>query len=65
MDAHGAQKIMDTMIHDGFMDPYNNIHIGNCAELCCKKNLIFQDKTRSVCERKLFKSAKSYGKWVV
>ncbi len=33
----GHKEIMDTMIHDGLWDPYNNIHMGNCAELCAKE----------------------------
>lgn len=33
----GHKEIMDTMIHDGLWDPYNDIHMGNCAELCAKE----------------------------
>jgi acetyl-CoA C-acetyltransferase len=29
-------KIIDGMIKDGLWDPYKNIHMGNCAELCAK-----------------------------
>ena len=25
------------MVNDGLWDPYNNIHMGNCAELCAKE----------------------------
>jgi acetyl-CoA C-acetyltransferase len=34
----GNQKVLDSMIHDGLWDPYNDQHMGNCAELCAKEN---------------------------
>src|SRR6185295_13482838 len=33
----GHQNVVDGMIHDGLWDPYNNQHMGNCAELCAKE----------------------------
>lgn len=30
----GHGKLVDSMIHDGLWDPYNDIHMGNCAEIC-------------------------------
>jgi acetyl-CoA C-acetyltransferase len=33
----GHQQVVDSMIHDGLWDPYNNLHMGNCAEQCAKK----------------------------
>ncbi len=33
----GHQKVIDSMIHDGLWDPYNNQHMGNCAELCARE----------------------------
>jgi len=33
----GHQTIIDAMIHDGLWDPYNNQHMGNCAELCARE----------------------------
>jgi acetyl-CoA C-acetyltransferase len=33
----GHQSMIDSMIHDGLWDPYNNQHMGNCAELCAKE----------------------------
>jgi len=32
----GHAKLVDSMIKDGLWDVYNNIHMGNCAELCAK-----------------------------
>jgi acetyl-CoA C-acetyltransferase len=33
----GHQQVIDSMVHDGLWDPYNNIHMGNCAEQCAAK----------------------------
>ena len=33
----GHKEIMDSMILDGLWDPYDNMHMGNCAELCANK----------------------------
>lgn len=33
----GHQKITDGMIKDGLWDPYGDVHMGNCAELCAKE----------------------------
>ena len=30
----GHGRLVDSMIHDGLWDPYNDIHMGSCAELC-------------------------------
>lgn len=30
----GPATLTDSMIKDGLWDPYNNLHMGNCAELC-------------------------------
>lgn len=30
----GHQQVIDSMVSDGLWDPYNNIHMGNCAEQC-------------------------------
>ncbi|RIJ98777.1 MAG: acetyl-CoA C-acetyltransferase [Armatimonadetes bacterium] len=33
----GDGKVVDMMIHDGLWDPYNNVHMGNCGDLCAKE----------------------------
>lgn len=33
----GNQQLVDSMIHDGLWDPYNQIHMGSCAEKCAQK----------------------------
>jgi acetyl-CoA C-acetyltransferase len=30
----GHGKLVDSTIHDGLWDPYNDVHMGNCAEIC-------------------------------
>jgi acetyl-CoA C-acetyltransferase len=32
----GNGKLLDAMIHDGLWDPYNDMHMGNCAETCAR-----------------------------
>jgi acetyl-CoA C-acetyltransferase len=32
----GHGNILDAMIFDGLWDPYNNVHMGNCGDLCAK-----------------------------
>ena len=33
----GHGKLIDSMIHDGLWDPYNDQHMGSCGELCAQK----------------------------
>ena len=33
----GHQPVIDSIINDGLWDPYNNLHIGSCAEQCATK----------------------------
>jgi acetyl-CoA C-acetyltransferase len=33
----GNGQIIDGMIHDGLWDPYDNVHMGTCGELCAKE----------------------------
>lgn len=33
----GHGKLVDSTIHDGLWDPYNDIHMGNCAEICASE----------------------------
>ncbi|MDX1385751.1 MAG: thiolase family protein, partial [Thermoanaerobaculia bacterium] len=30
----GAAELVDSVVHDGLWDPYNDVHMGNCAEIC-------------------------------
>ncbi|MDX1631073.1 MAG: acetyl-CoA C-acetyltransferase [Thermoanaerobaculia bacterium] len=33
----GHGRLIDSMIHDGLWDPYNDQHMGNCAEACVRE----------------------------
>jgi acetyl-CoA C-acetyltransferase len=33
----GHGKLIDSMIHDGLWDPYKDVHMGNCGELCAAR----------------------------
>lgn len=33
----GNGKIVDTMIHDGLWDPYDDMHMGNCGDMVAQK----------------------------
>jgi acetyl-CoA C-acetyltransferase len=33
----GNGTLVDMMIHDGLWDPYDNMHMGNCGELCARE----------------------------
>lgn len=33
----GNAQMVDTMIQDGLWDPYNKVHMGNCAEKCARE----------------------------
>jgi len=33
----GHQQVLDSLIVDGLWDPYNNLHMGACAERCASK----------------------------
>ncbi len=32
----GHAQALDLMVHDGLWDPYNNMHMGNCGDMCAK-----------------------------
>ena len=36
--SFGHNKLIDSIIHDGLWDPYNNFSMGNCGEVLCKEN---------------------------
>jgi acetyl-CoA C-acetyltransferase len=36
----GHAKFVDSMIHDGLWDPYGDVHMGSCAELCAREYAI-------------------------
>lgn len=40
----GHKEVHDSMIFDGLWDPYNNIHMGNCAEFCAREFTISREE---------------------
>src|SRR6202035_1703453 len=40
--AHG--RLLDSNIHDGLWDPYNDIHMGSCAELCAAEYKVSREE---------------------
>jgi acetyl-CoA C-acetyltransferase len=40
----GHGKLIDSNIHDGLWDPYNDIHMGSCAELCAAEYKISREE---------------------
>jgi acetyl-CoA C-acetyltransferase len=40
----GHGKLIDSMIHDGLWDPYNDVHMGNCAEICAAEYKIGREE---------------------
>ena len=40
--GHGA--VVDLMMHDGLWDPYDNQHMGDCAEVCAEENNITREQ---------------------
>jgi len=41
---YGHGKVVDLMMHDGLWDPYNNQHMGDCAEVCAEENNITREQ---------------------
>src|SRR5881227_3764942 len=33
----GDGALIDSMVHDGLWDPYKDVHMGSCAEMCVEK----------------------------
>ena len=40
----GDMKLIDGLIKDGLTDVYNNVHMGNCAEICAKEMNISREE---------------------
>ena len=40
----GHGQLLDSMVSDGLWDPYKNIHMGNCAEMCAGKYAFTREK---------------------
>jgi acetyl-CoA C-acetyltransferase len=40
---YGDAKLLDSILRDGLMDPYDNVHMGDCGELCAKEHAITRE----------------------
>jgi len=40
----GHGQLLDSMISDGLWDPYKNVHMGSCAEMCAGKYAFTREK---------------------
>ena len=41
----GNGTLVDEMIHDGLWDPYDNVHMGNCGDLCASEEGFTREAT--------------------
>jgi acetyl-CoA C-acetyltransferase len=41
----GNGQVLDLMIHDGLWDPYNNVHMGSCGDLCAREEHFTREET--------------------
>jgi acetyl-CoA C-acetyltransferase len=40
----GNGQLIDSMVTDGLWDPYGNVHMGDCAELCAREKAISREE---------------------
>lgn len=41
----GHGQVLDSMIHDGLWDPYDNVHMGSCGDLCASEEGFSREET--------------------
>ena len=41
---YGDAKLLDSVLRDGLMDPYDGVHMGDCGELCAKEHQITREQ---------------------
>ena len=63
----GHGQLVDSMIHDGLWDPYGNVHMGDCGELCAReKNISRADQDAYAAESfRRARRAQEAGKFLV
>lgn len=47
----GHAQALDSMIHDGLWDPYEDVHMGSCAELCAREHAFSREAQDAFAER--------------
>ena len=55
----GHTKIIDSMLHDGLWDVYNNKHMGNCAEKLAKKRKFSREDQDNFAKKSYMKAQKA------
>jgi len=40
---YGDAKLLDSILRDGLIDPYDGVHMGDCGELCAKEHSITRE----------------------
>jgi len=40
---YGDAKLLDSILKDGLIDPYDGVHMGDCGELCAKEHAITRE----------------------
>jgi len=40
---YGDAKLLDAVLKDGLIDPYDGVHMGDCGELCAKEHSITRE----------------------
>ena len=56
----GDMKLTDGMVKDGLTDVYNNVHMGNCAEICAKEMNISREDQDNFAIESYNRSSKSW-----
>ncbi len=52
----GHKECLDSMIHDGLWDPYNQLHMGSCGEACAKECEISREQQDAFAQESYEKS---------
>ena len=47
----GHGEVVDSMIHDGLWDVYDDVHMGSCAELCAREHAFSREQQDTFAER--------------
>ena len=55
----GNATLLDGMVHDGLWDPYNNVHMGTCADSCAKEYKISRTEQDEFAKNSYEKAQKS------
>ncbi len=55
----GNAALLDSLVHDGLWDPYNDSHMGNCAELCAREYHFGREEQDAFAERSYERSRRA------